>query len=315
MSGREEERVTLKQLEYFLALSKNCHFSNTASEIYVSQSTLSHSISELENELGVKLFERNGNNVSLTQYGKKYKEMIGPILTSLDRANVYLSEMSPERISNVHVGVFHSLYADFSRLIIKRFNEANPGNRINIIFYDRKRNHQLVSEVEAGVIEMTFSTIGSVIHDDLHSQLLFRQKYHLYVPENHPLAEREYVTFEDFRDEEFVVVAKHMSTRPYIDSIFESRGVQFRIASEQLMVQFVLNYVSNGYGVALLPYAKNHETVGVRSVPIRDEAFQRDIFLVWRNEEKLSEPAQRIKTFLIENCTRIYEESIGCFKE
>ena len=137
--------MTLKQLEYFLALSKNCHFSNTAAEIYVSQSTLSHSISDLESELGVKLFERNGNNVSLTKYGEKYAEMVSPILTSLEKANSYLSEMSPERLSDVHVGVFPSLQTDFSRLIIRRFNELNPGNRINIIFYDRKRNHQLVS--------------------------------------------------------------------------------------------------------------------------------------------------------------------------
>lgn len=302
--------MTLKQLEYFLALSKNCHFSNTASEIYVSQSTLSHSISELENELGVKLFERNGNNVSLTERGKKYVEMVSPILVSLKRANRYLSEISPERISEVHVGVFHSLYGDFSRLIIKHFNEANPDNRINIIFYDRKRNHQLIDEVEAGVIEMTFSTVGNMVHNDLHSQFLFRQKYYLYVPEDHPLAEREFVVFEDFRDEEFVTVAKHMSTRPYIDSVFESRGAQYRIASEQLMVQFVLNYVSNGYGIALLPYAKSQETVGVRSIPIHDEAFQRDMYLVWRNEERISAPAQQIKEFLVENSARIYEESI-----
>ena len=145
----------------------------------------------------------------------------------------------------------------------------------------------------------------------MQSQFLFRQKYYLYVPANHPLSDREYVTFEDFRDEEFVAVAKHMSTRPYIDSIFESRGVRFRIVSEQLMVQFVLNYVSNGYGLALLPYAKSNETPGVRSIPIRDDAFQRDIFLVWRNDESTSESSQCVKTFLVENCARIYEESIG----
>ena len=302
--------MTLKQLEYFLALSKNCHFSNTATEIYVSQSTLSHSISDLESELGVKLFERNGNNVSLTKYGEKYAEMVSPILTSLEKANSYLSEMSPERLSDVHVGVFPSLQTDFSRLIIRRFNELNPGNRINIIFYDRKRNHQLVSEVEAGIIEMAFSTAGAILNADVQQQQLFRQRYYLYVPDTHHLAERDYVTFEDFCDEKVVLIAKHMSSRPYIDTIFESRGVRLRIASEQLSAQSVLNYVSNGYGVTLFPYTKSYETVGVKSIPIRDDAFQREIYLVWQNEEKMSEPARRIKEFLIENSAQIYRDSI-----
>ena len=300
--------MTLKQLEYFLALSQNCHFSNTAAELFVSQSTLSHSVAELEEELGVKLFERSGNAVSLTVFGEKYAAMVQPIITSLTHSNNYLREMSRERVSRVHVGVFPSLYSDFSRLALQAFNRACPDNQINLVFYDRKRTFDLLNEVETGIIDMSYTTISK---PGLRSKLVFRQRYYLYVPESHPLAGRASVTFDDIKFEKYVVIAQHMASRPYIDSIFDSRGVEMNIVSEQINNFFVVNYVSNGYGVTLMPYSRCYNVDGTRAIPVADPAFCRDIYLVWRTEEALSPDAITIKNFLLEHSEEIYQDSLG----
>ncbi len=299
--------MTLKQLTYFIALSRSCHFSNTANEIFVSQSTLSHSISDLEDELGVKLFHRNGNNVTLTSYGEYYAKMINPILDSLRMANSHLTEMSLERLPQIRVGIFPSLYTRFSRGIIEGYNSLHPADQVNVVFCDRKRTSDLIEEVEYEVFDMTFSTI---IKDQMCSAELFRQFYYFCAPDSHPLAEKESVSFEDIKNEDFIVVARHMASRPFIDSIFDSRGVDMRVVMEQLADQFSLNYVAAGYGCTIIPYEKAYELEGVKCIPIDDPDFRRTIYLVWKNDETLSDEARSIRDYIIENSERIYLESI-----
>ncbi|MEK1832772.1 LysR family transcriptional regulator [Priestia megaterium] len=77
--------MNLKQLQYFRLLAKTEHFTRTASQLFITQPSLSQAISELEKELGVKLFERKGRNVKLTKFGQSFLPYVEKGLTEIEK--------------------------------------------------------------------------------------------------------------------------------------------------------------------------------------------------------------------------------------
>lgn len=76
--------MNLNQLQYFLTLSKLEHYTQAAKELKITQPSLSHAMSALEEELGTRLFEKRGRNVVLTKYGKVFQEYVEDALHTLD---------------------------------------------------------------------------------------------------------------------------------------------------------------------------------------------------------------------------------------
>ena len=86
--------MNLNQLYYFKTVAKLQHFRNAADELNISQPSLSQAISNLENELGTYLFERQGRNVKLTKYGKLYLEYVEEALNTLEIGEKKLKQVT-----------------------------------------------------------------------------------------------------------------------------------------------------------------------------------------------------------------------------
>lgn len=86
--------MNLKQLYYFKRLSETEHYTEAASSLCITQPSLSHAISELEKELGVALFARQGRNVKITQNGKRFLPYVEDALASLENGRMILQKMA-----------------------------------------------------------------------------------------------------------------------------------------------------------------------------------------------------------------------------
>ena len=97
--------VTLQQLKYFRELAKTCHLTRTAERLYITQTTLSNTIINLENQIGIKLFNRVGRNIQLSDAGKQYYKYVNEALIALENAQTAIDDFKENDRQNISVAM------------------------------------------------------------------------------------------------------------------------------------------------------------------------------------------------------------------
>lgn len=129
--------MNLYHLRYFVTLAHLEHYTKAADVLAITQPSLSHAISSLEEELGVKLFEKNGRNVSLTKYGKSFLEDVEQTLNRLD-SSVNGLQLAGKGEGQIDMAFLRTLGVDFMPKIIRSFLNANKGKQIHFnLFCDK----------------------------------------------------------------------------------------------------------------------------------------------------------------------------------
>ncbi len=181
--------MNLYHLRYFVTLAHLEHYTKAADVLAITQPSLSHAISSLEEELGVKLFEKNGRNVSLTKYGKSFLEDVEQTLNRLD-SSVNGLQLAGKGEGQIDVAFLRTLGVDFMPKIIRSFLNANKGKQIHFnLFCDKV----LTGDILTGLKEKKYD-IGFCSKFDDEPLIEFipvaKQDLVVIVPPEHPLAEK-----------------------------------------------------------------------------------------------------------------------------
>ncbi len=179
--------MNLYHLRYFVTLAHLEHYTKAADVLAITQPSLSHAISSLEEELGVKLFEKNGRNVSLTKYGKSFLEDVEQTLNRLD-SSVNGLQLAGKGEGQIDVAFLRTLGVDFMPKIIRSFLNANKGKQIHFnLFCDKV----LTGDILTGLKEKKYD-IGFCSKFDDEPLIEFipvaKQDLVVIVPPEHPLA-------------------------------------------------------------------------------------------------------------------------------
>ena len=213
------------------ALYKSCGCSA------ITQPSLSHAISSLEEELGVKLFEKNGRNVSLTKYGKSFLEDVEQTLNRLD-SSVNGLQLAGKGEGQIDVAFLRTLGVDFMPKIIRSFLNANKGKQIHFnLFCDKV----LTGDILTGLKEKKYD-IGFCSKFDDEPLIEFipvaKQDLVVIVPPEHPLAEKSEIHLEETLPYKQIIFKKRSGLRQIIDQLFKSIGqypdVAFEIDEDQV---------------------------------------------------------------------------------
>ena len=144
--------MNLYHLRYFVTLARMEHYTRAADLLAITQPSLSHAISSLESELGVKLFKKNGRNVTLTKYGKSFLTDAEDILQKLDTSvgNLQLAGKGEGRID---IAFLRTLGSDFVPRILRRFLDENQGKQIDFTLHCDK---VITDEILKGLKEQKY---------------------------------------------------------------------------------------------------------------------------------------------------------------
>lgn len=290
--------MTLLQLIYFKTLAKVLHYTHAAQELHISQPSLSYSISELEKELGVKLFVKEKRNIQLTEYGQRFLPYVNQALQALDNGKAAILEMTGDQQQTLSLGYFHSIAASLIPSIIESFYQKEANRKIHFQFIE-DGTFELYTKVRKGDLELAFSTSRG---PEVDSALIMKQPLYLTVPIDHPLAKKESVVFDDFYKEPFIVLTRGSSLRDQMDRLFASRGKVPKIVFEVQECNAALQYVALNFGVAILPEVPGMKTSRVVTLPIAetDDDFVRNVYLLWNSKLVPSTAAGKVKDYIIE---------------
>jgi hypothetical protein len=161
--------MNLKQLYYFKRLSETEHYTEAASSLCITQPSLSHAISELEKELGVALFARQGRNVKITQNGKRFLPYVEDALASLENGRMILQKNGAENKENIRIAFIYTMGEYVVPQLINKYSLSPECHNVTFSF-TQGTSLTLLQELKAGKVDLA---ICSYIADEPIS-ILFR---------------------------------------------------------------------------------------------------------------------------------------------
>lgn len=220
--------MELRHLRYCVALAEVQNFTRAAERTHVTQSTLSHQIKQLEDELEVALFNRDGKSVSLTQAGRDFVDTITPILKQVDAA-VGALKASPDQLTGeLRIAATHSFNVQLIPQCLAAFMEKFPQVKVIV---EELSGDQIAQGLEAGTLDLGVSYRPAVPRG-LWFEPLFNEELKLIMSPNHPLAKRKRVRMVELNGLPLALLTRNFSTRQLLDECFEAAGAEPQVVAE-----------------------------------------------------------------------------------
>lgn len=288
--------MTLQQLHYFRVLAKVQHYTKAAEILHIAQPSLSYSISQLENELNIKLFERHGKKIKLSYPGEQFLEYVEKSLDILEDGTMMLKALANSPIGEVTLGYIYSISSRLIPEMIKKFYE-NDSNELIKFSFIQNLSEQLLRDLKTNKIDLAFCPDPD---KSFKSVPIFKQQLYLVVPKNHPFSLRRSVKISEILDEPFVALSKCSSLRKTVNEIFKEFNVSPKIVFEAEECNAVISFVSLNFGISIIPEIPSMSK-HVNIVKVQDFSLERKIYLCWTDDKYLSPPAIKTRDFIIKN--------------
>lgn len=243
--------MNLNQLYYFKKLAELQHFTKAAQELYITQPTLSGSISSLEEELGIKLFVKNGRNAKLTKYGKQFYHYVCASLNELEKGIDYVKKETGNIAGSIDIGCVPTLYNFLPKAINRFLKTLNAKTKFNIFT-------NVTSEIVQGIKSEKYD-IGfcSFLENepDLEFIPIISQEFILIVNVNHTLAKEKFVNLKDIHNYSLITYRDNLSIGKSVKKLLKPFGLRATYAfDDEVAIGGIVSSTDKVGIVAHTPY-------------------------------------------------------------
>lgn len=273
-------RIPLVSLIHALAVAEHLNFRHAASALRVSQSSISARIKQLEQDLGILLFERRHRGVRLTEAGRHFLEQVATGIEHLDHAVRTAGTISRGEQGRLRVGLYASIAAGFLAELLGQFRELHPAVDLQIT---EGRARDTIREVREARLDVAFM-VGTPPAGDCHSKPLWTEALLVAFPERHPLAKAEGVRWPELAGEPFLTRSSGAGPQAHDYIVLRLAGNwgQLRIQRFDVERDTLMSMVAQGYGITLTSEAAAQATFpGVVLRPILDEVEPITFSALW----------------------------------
>lgn len=241
--------MELRQLKYFVKIAELLNFSDASKALFVTQSTLSQQIKQLEQELGTQLFQRSSHRVGLTEAGSE--------LLPLARATLHEASLCVEKISDLNsllagtlnIGVTYSFSPILTETLVT-FMKTYPKVKLNILY---KPMEELIDLLRRREIDFVLAFKPSLSDQEI---------------ESHPLATFDRISLDMLQSYDLALPAKGLQARNAFDLVVSPTQYKFNVRIELNEVNILLKLIRLNSFVTVLAEATIHNETGVKAIPI-----------------------------------------------
>ena len=291
--------VTLRQLKAFLLVAEQNSFTKAAETLCLTQSALSGLIKELEQNLGVKLFDRTTRKLHLSDAGMRLLPQARRVLNEMSVLNEKVNNLKSLHQGHVRLAVSQQLSASTMPKFVAKFCDIHPN--IQVTLTDCSVD-DVVEHIEN--LEADLGVAPERVHsDDLQAVVFFSSPFYLVLPATHPFAKKDVLRWTDLLNERLITL-----NGPFIKSLQNELPAQ--ISSRIFNSEFEVNFLSTALGMTrmglgvtlcLLYAAEWVEQNGLVMRPIADPVVERKFLLYTHKNRSLSPAALAFKEFLEQN--------------
>ncbi|MGO4107041.1 cidABC operon transcriptional activator CidR [Paenibacillus sp. YAF4_2] len=278
--------MDIRHLQYFVEVARLQSFTKAAQSLYITQPTISKMIKNLEEELGVVLFERTGKRIALTDAGSILLTQAQQMVQSFSNMNSSLSELMELKAGHIRIGLPPMVGVSFFPRIIGLFREKYPKITMQLFEHGAKK-----VEADVGSGELDIGVILLPANEERFDNFCFvRQSLMLIVPISHPLADRKDVPLHELKDEPFLLFHEEFTLHDRIIAECEKLGFQPNVVYKSTQWDFISEMVAANLGIAMLPEAicRELDQERLRVIPLTNPSIPWHLAMIWRKDSYLS---------------------------
>lgn len=288
--------MNLQQLEYFKIVSETLNYTKASKILSVTQPTLSKSISKLEEELEVKLFQKKGRNIILTPFGEIFLKHANLALIEIETGISKINCRLKCENKSLLISSTPSVSKYFMPFVITEFLDYNSNLKIN---FNYQKRDEILYDLKNGKIDLGFyyGFKNEIYDKEITSIPIKREDYVIIVPKGHKLSNKEEVYLEELKDEKFIAFCEERSSDAvsYLDVL----GYIPKISVEPSNSSMLESLVSTGAGISIIPNTPLINKNTISTIKIKDKVNSKYIYMAFLKDHPLSEQAKLFKDFIL----------------
>jgi DNA-binding transcriptional LysR family regulator len=298
--------MDIDKLKYILTVAEERNFTKAAKKLYISQPALSQYISNLEDELGVKIFDRSCSPLKITIAGERFIKRGKEIIDIRDRLHQEMFEISQGKIGNLKLGVVLNRSPYILPKILPKFFKKFPNVKVQLEEASPSELEELLQrdQIDLAIVPLPLRkeselTVKKIAKEELvlvsckSEKFLYRQQ-------------EKKVSLDEFSSEKFILIKNRQQLRSVIDNYFYRHNFEPDILLESESLECILSLVQEGMGVSCISRTvaeskKWREELLIHS--LEGEPFLREYGIVYRAGKTLNIAEQEIIDELSIDCT------------
>ncbi|MET3352451.1 LysR substrate-binding domain-containing protein [Xanthobacter autotrophicus] len=274
--------MTLRELQYLVALADHRNFRRAAEACLVSQPTLSTQLRKLEEELGVPLVERAPRRVMLTPAGREAVERARRILDEVEQLKEGARRSCAAEAGALKLGVFPTLGPYLLPHVVPLIRARFP--ELELLLFEEK-SAALISRLNYGTLDAAFLALP--VHDShFHSEFLFEEPFLLAVPGTHALASRDNLSITELSRYNLMLLEDGHCLRDQALDVCQMAGAREKSEFRATSLETLRQMVAAGVGMTLLPMLATRNPTrpaeNIHLLEFSDSKPSRQIALLWR---------------------------------
>lgn len=296
--------ITIRQLKVFREVARLQSFTRASKALYLTQPAVSMQIKQLEEAVGLKLFEKQGRQISLTDAGDEIRLLSDSVLQQIDETQDHLQQIASGDQGKLRLAVATTVASVATRLMA-RFNEQHPAMSLHFTVTNREGLIQLLQNNETDIVIM-----GKPPEElELETQELMANPLVIIAPPGHPLCDSDKpINLNTLLQQDFILREPSSGTRQAIERFMNTHGRTLHSSIEMNSNDAITQSVAEGLGLGIVSvHTVTNELKQGRLKLIDAIGFplHRSWYMVQRKGKRLSPLSERFKSYIIEQAQLI----------
>ena len=299
--------LTFRQLSVFEAVARHLNFSRAAQELHLTQPAVSMQIKQLEENVGMALFEQIGKKIFLTEAGHELYHYSRTIAQQLTEVEEVLAELKGLKRGKLKISVA-STANYFAPQLLATFSQRFPTVTVSLDVTNRQALLKQLANNEMDMAIMGQPPDGL----DLVAESFMENPIVVIAPTNHPLAAQTEIPLSRLEQETFLMREEGSGTRIAMERFFENRKVKIQSGMEMSSTEAIKQGVQAGLGlgvVSLNTVELELEANRLKLLNVTDMPIRRHWYIVHRKDKRLSAAAHAFKNFLLDEADSVLHQS------
>lgn len=286
--------MEIRQLRYFLDIAETEHLTQSAQNLFVTQSTLSHGLRQLEQELDVALFDRLGRGLKLSQAGAEFRVYASRALREIEAGRMALADLSGLQSGTLKVGAFPTFLNTVVPATVAAFCLAHPKVKVEVqdLRADAIEQQLLDGDLDLGV------AFHPAKHEEIEAEVLFDERLLLVVGPRHTLAGRASLATAELGSVPLALLSRNFATRRLIDDSLRQAAVKPAVRVEMDSVEALLGVCRHGDLASIVPERAARQAPDLSAIALIGPEIVRQAGILWRRGASRSVAAREFAALL-----------------
>lgn len=301
--------LTLRQLQIFVVAARHLSYARAAEELHLTPPAVSMQLKQLEDNVGLPLFERMGRGVGLTDAGEMLVHHAMRVLGEIKDAEANLQSLLGAESGQISVGLVSTAKYFMPKLLAK-FSQENPGIEVQFTVGNREA---LLQKLQDNAIDL--AVMGRIpVEIDAHAEPLASHPYVIIAPADHPLREARRFDLQELRHETFLLREEGSGSRRVAEEMFKNHLFKpartIGMGSNETIKQAVMA----GMGISLLSLHTMPLELKTQEVSLLDVVgtpIERTWYVVHMNCKRLLPAGQKFRNFMLDHASANLQHEFG----